>query len=247
MLADNIIAPVSEPTDWVNSIVCSVKETSDNKKKVRLCLDPKDLNKMIRRERCYTRTIDEILPSLHGKKYFSVVDCKKGYWHVELDHNSSLLCTFNTPFGRYRFKRLPFGVRVSQDVFQRKLDEAFKGIPNVTGIADDIIVSGATVEEHDKALRAMLDASRRNNVGLNSEKFQFRQSSVSFFGHTISENGFEPSPEKFEAIQNLSTPANAKKLLTVLGLVNYLNRFSPNLAELTAPLRTLTKKDIHFH
>ena len=174
MLADNIIAPVSEPTDWVNSIVCSVKETSDNKKKVRLCLDPKDLNKMIRREHYYTRTIDEILPSLHGKKYFSVVDCKKGYWHVELDHNSSLLCTFNTPFGRYRFKRLPFGVRVSQDVFQRKLDEAFQGIPNVTGIADDIIVSGATVEEHDKALRAMLDASRRNNVGLNSEKFQFR-------------------------------------------------------------------------
>ena len=93
----------------------------------------------------------------------------------------------------------------------------------------------------------MLDASRRNNVGLNSEKFQFRQSSVSFFGHTISENGFEPSPEKLEAIQNLSTPANAKELLTVLGLVNYLNRFSPNLAELTAPLRTLTKKDIHFH
>ena len=77
MLADNIIAPVSEPTDWVNSIVCSVKETSDNKKKVRLCLGPKDLNKMIRRGHYYTRTIDDILSSLHGKKYFG--DCKKGY------------------------------------------------------------------------------------------------------------------------------------------------------------------------
>ena len=64
---------------------------------------------------------------------------------------------------------------------------------------------------------------------------------------TQSENGFEPSPKKLEAIQNLSTPANAKELLTVFGLKNYLNRFPPNLAELTAPLRTLTKKDIHFH
>ena len=190
---------------------------------------------MIRREHYYTRTIDEILPSLHSKKYFSVADCTKCYLHVALDHNSSLLCTFNTPFGRYRFKRLPFGVQVSQDVFQGKLDEAFQEIPNVTGIADNIIVSGATVEEHDKALRAMLDASQRNNYGLNSEKIKFRQSPVTFVGHTISENIFEPSPKKLKAIHNLSTPANASELLTVLGLVNYLKRFSPNFAELTAP------------
>ena len=247
MLADNIIAPVDEPTDWVNSIVCNVKETSDGKKKVRLCLDPKDLNEMIRREHYYTRTIDEILPQLHGKKYFSVIDLKKGFWHVELDEDSSLLCTFNTPFGRYRFKRLPFGVRVSQDVFQRKLDEAFRGIPNVTGIADDILVSGATLEEHDKALKAMLEASRKNNIGLNCEKLQFRQSSVSFYGHTLSSKGLEPSTEKLKAIQEIQTPNNLKELQTILGIVNYLNRFSPNLAELTAPLRSLNKKDVHFH
>ena len=246
MLAENIIVPVSEPTDWVNSIVCNVKETTDGQKKVRLCLDPKDLNKMIRREHYYTRTIDEILPQLHGKKYFSIIDLKKGFWHVELDHDSSLLCTFNTPFGRYRFNRLPFGVRVSQDVFQRKLDEAFRGIPNVTGIADDILVSGSTMEEHDIALKAMLEASRKNNIGLNSEKLQFRQRSVSFYGHTLSHKGLEPASEKLKAIQNLSPPSSTKELLTILGLVNYLNRFSPNLAELTAPLRTLAKKDVHF-
>ena len=144
LIADDNITEVKEPTDWVNSIVCNVKETPDGKKKVRLCLDPKDLNKNIRREHHYSRTIDEILPLLHGKRYFSVVDTAKGYWHVELDQESSLLCTFNTPFGQYRFKRLPIGIVVSQDIFQRKLDDIYKNIPNVSGIADDIIVFGST-------------------------------------------------------------------------------------------------------
>ena len=156
MITDDIITEVTEPTDWVNSNVCNVKETPNGKKKVRLCLDPKDLNKNIRREHYYSRTIDEILPLLHGKNCFSVVDTTKGYWHVELDHASSLLCTFNTPFGRYRFKRLLFGIAFSQDIFQRKLDDIYKKIPSVIGIADDIVIFGSTEEEHDQAFVNML-------------------------------------------------------------------------------------------
>ena len=165
MLTKGIISPVSEPTDWVNSIVCNVRDLANGDKKVRLCLDPRDLNKNIRREHYYSRTIDEILPKLHGKRYFSVVDTKKGYWHVELDEESSLLCTFNTPFGRYKFHRLPFGVLVSQDVFQKKMDRAYEGIPNVSGIADDIIVNVSTQEKHDTALVAMLETSRKTTSG----------------------------------------------------------------------------------
>ena len=246
MIADDIITDVTEPTDWVNSIVCNVKETPDGKKKVRLCLDPKDLNKNIRREHYYSRTIDEILPLLHGKKYFSVVDTTKGYWHVELDYDSSLLCTFNTPFGRYRFKRLPFGIVVSQDIFQRKLDDVYKNMPNVTGIADDIIVFGSTEKEHDQAFVNMLEATRANNVSLNSGKVQFKQQSVSFFGHTLTQDGICPAADKLEALKSISAPANAKELLSLLGLITYLNRFSAKIAELTAPLRELTRKNVHF-
>ena len=246
MISDNIITEVTEPTDWVNSIVCNVKETPDGKKKVRLCLDPKDLNKNIRRQHYYSRTVDEILPSLYGKSYFSVVDTTKGYWHVELHHESSLMCTFNTPFGRYRFKRLPFGINVSQDIFQRKLDDIYKKIPNVTGIADDIIVFGSTEEEHDQAFVNMLEATRANNVSLNSEKLQFKQQSVNFFGHTLTQDGILPAADKLEALRNISAPSNTKELLSLLGLITYLNRFSTKVAELTAPLRELTKKNVHF-
>ena len=134
MIADGIITAVTEPTDWVNSIICNIRETPVSKRKITLCLDPKYLNKNICPEHYYTRTINELLLQLHDKKFFSVIDTKKGYWHVAQDHESSLLCTFNTPFRSYHFKRLPFRVKLSQDIFQRKLDEVYRGILNVIGL-----------------------------------------------------------------------------------------------------------------
>ena len=149
MIAEDIIVLVTEPTDWVNSIVCYVTDKPDGTKKVRLCLDPKDLNKNIQREHYYSKTVDEILPLLFGSTKISASDTNKGYYHVELDYKSSLLCTFNTPFGRFRPTRLPFGVKIAQDIFQRRLDEIQKDIPNVAGIADDILVFGSSDIEHD--------------------------------------------------------------------------------------------------
>ena len=86
MLVEDIIVPVTEPTEWVNSIVCHVTEKPDGTKKVRLCLDPKNLNKNICREHYYSKTINEILPLLHGAKKVSASDTNKGYFHVEMDY-----------------------------------------------------------------------------------------------------------------------------------------------------------------
>ena len=105
-----------------------------------------------------TCTIDELLPQLHDNKFFSIVDTKKGYWHVAFDHESSLLCTFNTPFRRYRFKRLPFRVKLLQDIFQCKRDELYCGIPNVLGIAEDIIICGST--EVESSIKPSVKCSR---------------------------------------------------------------------------------------
>ncbi|CAM1319115.1 Uncharacterised protein g7110 [Pycnogonum litorale] len=233
MLENDVIVEVTEPTDWVNSIR-------------NMCLDPKDLNKNILREPYYTRTIDELIPKLHGIQYFSVVDTKKGYWLVELDNESSYLCTFNTPFGRFRFKRLPFGVVLSQDIFQRKLDEVYKDIQNVIGIVDDIVICGRTPEEHDKAFLQMLEATKRNNISLNSEKIQFKMPSVEFYGHTFGADGVQPSQSKIEAMKSIKTPTNIKEFQTILGMFTYLNRYSTKIADLTAPLRELVKKNVHF-
>ncbi len=246
MLADNTITEVTEPTEWVNSITASITQ-KDGQTRVRLCLDPKDLNKNIKRAHYPTRTIDEILPQLHGKKFFTVIDTKKGYWHVQLDHESSLLCTFNTPFGRFRFLRLPFGLVVSQDIFQQKLDSIFNNIPDVCGIADDLIIAGTTEEEHDRAFIEVMETARKNNIGFNSEKLQFKQKKVAFYGHMLSDQGISPAEDKLKAIKNLQPPRNAKDLHTSLGMVTYLNRYSVKLAALTTPLRELLKKNVHFN
>ena len=95
---------------------------------------------------------------------------------------------------------------ISQDVFQQKLDSIFNSIPNVSGIADDLIVAGATEEEHDAAFTKLMETARKNNVRFNSSKLQFKHKKVNFYGHTITENGLVPAEDKLQAIKNIQTP-----------------------------------------
>jgi hypothetical protein len=118
MEKNGVIEKVTKPTDWVNSIVIREKPNG----RLWLCLDPKYLNKAIMRDHYPTPTLEEITPKLAGARVFSKIDARNGYWNVKLDDESSYLTTFNTPNGRYRFLRMPFGLRMSQDVFQFKID-----------------------------------------------------------------------------------------------------------------------------
>ena len=110
----DVITPVTTPTEWVSSLVTMVKPN-----KIRLCIDPKDLNKAVKREYYPMKTVEDVLTRLPGAKVFSTLDATSGFWQVPLDGESSLLTCFNTPFGRYRFKRLPFGIKSAPEVYQR--------------------------------------------------------------------------------------------------------------------------------
>ena len=168
MVNNDIIAKIKEgePTQWVNSLVYRRKQNG----RLRLCLDPKDFNAAIQRERHVTPSLEEILPKLADAEVFSIVDAKCGHWNVALDEESSYLTTFNFPFGRYRFKRMRFGLRMSQDVFQTKIDPTFEGCEGVVGIADDIVVFGKTTEEHDRNIHAMLKHCIDTGLKLNPDK-----------------------------------------------------------------------------
>ena len=100
----NIIAPVTSPTDWVSSLVIPEKKNKD----LRLCIDPKDLNKNVKRSHYPLPTFDEIVPDLNKAKIFSTFDARNGFWQIKLTEKSSYYTTFNTPFDRYRWLRLPF-------------------------------------------------------------------------------------------------------------------------------------------
>ena len=110
----NVITSVTTPTEWVSSLVTVVKPN-----KIRLCIDPKDLNKAVKREYYPMKTVEDLLTRLPGTKVFSTLDATSGFWQIPLDEESSLLTCLNTPFGRYRFKRLPFGIKSVPEVYQR--------------------------------------------------------------------------------------------------------------------------------
>ena len=242
LLRINVIAEVREYTEWVNSIVPAKKPDGT----LRLCLDPKDLNKEMKRDKWYTRTMDDVLPELAGSKFFSLLDAKSGFWHIPLDHESSMLTTFNTPWGKFRWLRLPFGLTVSGDVFQERLDRVLRSIPNTTGIADDVLSHGKTATAHDAAVITLLETARANNLTFNAKKFVFRSQDCPFFGGNLTSDGFKVDPKKVKAITEMSPPTNLQELQSYLGLVNYLNRFSGKLADLSAPLRELCKQDVIY-
>ena len=166
LVEQEIISPVTYPTDWVNSFVCVTKSNG----KIRLCLDPKDLNAAVKRPHYVTRTLEDVISRLNGSQYFSILDARSGYWNIKLDAKSADLTTFNTPFGRYRYNRLPMGIKCAQDEFQRMIDETFGDIPNAVGIADDLIVFGRTEAEHDEALHNVLQRARQRGPKFNDEK-----------------------------------------------------------------------------
>lgn len=110
-----IIAVQTEPTDWVNSLVC-VRKKND---RIRFCIDPTDLNVAIRREHYPMNSFDDVSTRLHGSKYFTKLDANMGYYQIKLTEKSPKLTTFNTPFGRFRFLRMPMGIKCSSEVYDK--------------------------------------------------------------------------------------------------------------------------------
>ena len=117
--------------------------------KLRICIDPRDINKAIKREYYPIRTVEEIVTRA---KVLSVLDASYGFWQVKLVCESAIVCTFNTLFGRYMFTQFPFGISSAQDVFQVIMSEMFEDIEGVEGIVDDLLIWAETAEEHDKRL-----------------------------------------------------------------------------------------------
>ena len=238
MEALNVICKESEPTDWDNSIAFSRKTDG----KLRICLDPKDLNKVIKRTHHKIPTLEEIVHKFNGAKFFSKLGAQHGYWAVHLDESSSKLTTFNSPFGRYRFLRLPFGLNVSQDIFQMKMDQILEECPETLGISDDVCVFGKTEEEHDENLRNLMKISQKRGLVFNSKKCFIKQKQISY-DLIWDENGVHPDPQKCDNIQKKEAPTNVKELQQFMGIIQYMSPFIPKLSSHTDPLRKLLHKE----
>lgn len=236
------IAKVKEPTDWVNSMVTVVKGD-----KVRICLDPRDLNRAVRREHYKIPTVEEIVADMPGATVFSVVDAKSGFLQIKIDYESSLLTTFNTPVGRYRWLRLPFGIKCAPEVFQRIMDEMLSDIEGARAVMDDILIAGKDLKTHNEILGKVVKRATEWNLKLNFDKCQIRKNQVKYVGHLITDRGLAPDPDKVRAVREMKRPENKEDVKRFLGFVQYLSKFIDQLSDVDEPLRQLTKKDVAFH
>ena len=162
-----VIESIEEPTEWVSSMVAITKPN-----KTRICLDPRDLNASIKREHYPMPTIEEVASRLPNAAVFSTLDATSGYRQIRVDEESSKLLAFNSPFGRFCFKRLPFGISSASEVFQRTMNDLFGDINGCEIIVDDTLVWGQDEEEHDQRLLEVLERARKVGLRHKMEKVQ---------------------------------------------------------------------------
>ena len=177
---------MDQPTEWCAGMVGVPKKNG----KVRICVDLKHLNESVLREVHPLPKVDETLAQLSGAKVFSKLDANSGFWQIPLDIPSRLLTTLITPFGRYHFNKLPFGILSTPEHFQKRMSAILSGLPGVVCQMDDVLVFGENQSQHDERLDAVLRRLESAGVTLNPEKCKFSCLEIDFLGHIINDTVF---------------------------------------------------------
>ena len=238
-----VIRKVDKPTNWCAGMVTVPKSNG----KLRICVDLTKLNENVCRETYPLPKIDALLGEIGESTVFTKIDANSGFWQEKLAENSQLLTTFLTPFGRYCFQRLPFGLKSAPERFQKRMLNELEGLEGVICIMDDILVHGKTQKEHDERLEAVLTRLIRARITLNPEKCEFSRKQLKFAGHSLSAQGIGPDPDKTAAIEKMERPQNVAELQRFLGTINHQQKFIENLSEKTMPLRNLLSSKNEWH
>ena len=158
----------------------------------------------------------------------------RGFWQIHLSRKSRPLT-----FGRYWFNKMPFGISSAPKHFQKRMSKILLGLHGVLCLIDDVMVFGSDTKEHNERLTAALKRIETTGVTLNPIKCQFGKTQLKFLGHLIDHEEIQADPDKTSAITEMEPPTNISELQRLMGMVNQLGKFSPNLADLTHPLRQL--------
>ena len=174
---------------------------------------------------------------------FSISDANSGFWQIHLSETSRPLTTFKTPFGRYHFNKLPFGISCTPELFQRRMNTILEGLEGMVCLMDDVLIFRSNKDEHNTRLMAVLQRLEKEGVALNFQKCQFLQESIKFLGHVIDKNGIHANPEKTTTISNMKLPQSVSDLRRFMGLVNQLGKFSSLIAEISQLVRELLRSN----
>ena len=205
---------------WVSSVTYPVKPTGE----VRPCPYVRDLNKAIIRENHKPQTVEKIAHQLAAVVVFTKADALKAFLQVHLTEESSKLLVINTHKGGYRLKQMPFGAKMSQDVFQMKMELIMEKCPGVISIHDDIVIYGTSDQDHDANLVNLLYVAQLEGLVLNSKKLELKRPKVSFFGAEYSREGMHPCPKKIQGITEMTPPIDKEQLtLFAKSVINFVH------------------------
>ncbi|XP_044316714.1 uncharacterized protein LOC123037923 [Drosophila rhopaloa] len=239
LLRDGRIEPSRSPHSA--PIVLVRKKTGE----MRMCVDFRQLNAHSVPDAYPLPRIHHILERLRNARYISTLDLKNGYWQIPVAQESRACTAFTVPGrGLFQWRVMPFGLHSAPATFQRALDSVIGPDlePHAFAYLDDIIVTGATREEHMQNLKEVFKRLRNANLRLNRAKCKFFCRSLVYLGHVISEAGIQTDPDKIAAIKGLQPPTNCKELRRCLGVASWYRRFVPNFAAIVQPMSTLLRK-----
>ncbi|XP_041651122.1 uncharacterized protein K02A2.6-like [Cheilinus undulatus] len=242
LLKEGIITPVKY-AEWAAPVVPILKPTGS----VRLCGDYKlTVNTVSSLEQYPIPRVEDLFAALSGGTQFTKLDMSHAYQQILMDEESRKYLTVNTHRGLFTYNRLPFGVASAPAIFQRTMESLLKGIPFVTVYLDDILVSGVDEADHLENLDTVLARLEEAGLRLKRNKCTFLQEQVEYLGHRVDRQGLHPVEKKVKAIMEAPAPTNVTELKSYLGLLNYYNKFLPNLATLLAPLHELLRQDVKW-
>ncbi|UYV67908.1 hypothetical protein LAZ67_5002467, partial [Cordylochernes scorpioides] len=237
-----IIAQVNVATEWCAPTVIAGKSNGD----IRLCVDLSRLNEHVQREVHPMPVVEHMLGQLGEARFFSKLDANSGFHQIPLSPDCQHLTTFITPFGRYKYCRMPFGISLAPEYFQRVMSIILQGMDGVMCYLDDILIFASDSKTHDRILRLVLRKLKEAKVTLNKAKCVFGVPRINFLGHLLDEDGIRPDPAKIEAVAKMPAPTDVHGVRRFLGMVNHLGRFVGNLSEIVAPLNQLLVKGQDF-
>ena len=244
---------VRSVSPWASPIVVVPKRTAPGEPpKRRLCVDYRAINSLLPPvKKAFSKAkgistlvplpkIDEIYACLKDSKIYSTFSMRSGYYPMVLSEESRPKSAFVSAYGKWEFKRCPFGLAQAPAYFQRLVNEVLSGLPFAFGYLDDILVFSPDMETHLKHFRSLFKRLRSADLKLKEVKCNFLKKHIQYLGHIISGEGIAPVQEKLESIQKMLPPRNPKEVKQFLGLICYYRKFLPHFSDLARPLNALT-------
>ena len=190
--------------------------------------------------------VDDIFSKLDGATYFTTLDLHAGYHPIPLDKSSIPNTAFNSPFGKYKYVKVPFRLAQAPAYFQELMTGILMDFPFAIAYLDDIIIFSKTPQEHLSHIRMVFEKLKSANLSMKKSKCSFFSKEIQYLGHILSAMGIRPLPSKTHAIQHMNPPTTPKQVRAFLGLLGYYRKFIKGFAKIANPLTLLNRQQVKF-